>query len=33
MGTTRSGWYRYDADGFWTDWAEDLPEFWADLVA
>ena len=32
MGTTRTGWYRYDADGFLTDWEEDLPEFAADLV-
>jgi hypothetical protein len=33
MGTTRSGWYRYDADGFLVDWEEDLPEFEADLHA
>ena len=32
METTRTGWYRYDADGFLTDWEEDLPEFAADLV-
>ena len=33
MGTTWSGWYRYDADGFLTDWEEDLPGLGADLVA
>jgi hypothetical protein len=33
MGTVRSGWYRYDADGFLADWEEDLPEFEAELLA
>ena len=33
MGTTRTGWYRYDADGFLTDWDEDLPELAFDLAA
>lgn len=33
MGTVRSGWYRYDADGFFADWEEDLPEFEAEFIA
>ena len=33
MGTVRSGWYRYDSDGFLADWEEDLPEFEAELIA
>jgi hypothetical protein len=32
MGPTRTGSYRYDADGFLTDWEEGLPELAADLA-
>jgi hypothetical protein len=33
MGTLRTGWYRYDADGFLTHWEDDLPELATELVA